>query len=106
MTCDYCGSYLHLANKCWEKQRNKGNYRTYAAVDEEDDQFHDCQEYDSDEEEAHMSYNEDFMEGEDEDGSEAHHLGAIGLSPGMRAGKKTRSKTYFVDNITLMASTE
>ena len=53
-TCDYCGSYLHLVNKCWEKQRSKGNYRTYAMLDEEE--FHDCEEYDSDEEEAHMSH--------------------------------------------------
>ena len=111
MTCDYCGSYLHLANKCWEKQKSKGNYRTYAAVDEEE--FYDCEEIDSDEEEAHMSHvshisHEGFMEGEDEDGSEAfiaHHLGANGIdSTGAR--KKTKSKTYFVDNITFMASTK
>ena len=94
MTCDYCGSYLHLANKCWEKQRNKGNYKTYAAVDEEDDQFHDCQDYDSDEEEAHMSHNEGFMEGEDEEPSDLVQVWEQERRPGPRLTSSTTSRSW------------
>ena len=41
MTCDFCGSFLHLQANCWDKKRNKVG--TYAAMDgqyEDEEDYH------------------------------------------------------------------
>ena len=100
MTCDFCGSFLHLQASCWDK-RNQRQAKTFAATD---GQFDDDDEYGGGEVDDELG--EELDEDDDEgvtDESEAflaQHLGSLGLG-GSRKIKKI-STAHFMEDVTLI----
>ena len=93
MTCDFCGSFLHLQARCWEKKQHKVG--TYAAMD---GQFDDDGDYEDGDEEYETGL-EDLEDDEITEESEtflAEHLGALGLN---RARDMTKTKyVHYVED--------
>ena len=87
MTCDFCGSFLHLWKDCRDRQeqRNSKKFRTYAnMVDEDDEQ----EEYDEDDDQ----YEDDETTPESE-AFITHHLADLGLAGSSRSRRKKDWKT-------------
>ena len=99
MTCDYCGSFLHLQAQCWDTKQSKRNFRTYAAAEgymEEDKE--DEVDYETGIEELESEGDDDEKESE---AFLAEHLGSLGLrETGARPKQRKKNYLYYMENFT------
>ena len=104
MTCDFCGSFLHLWKDCRDRQEHRETriFKTYANIEDFDE--------DGYEQEGHEAYDHHDVEVTPE--SEAfvtHHLPDLGLKSSSNIprsrNKKNSSLNFYTDaNITLYTS--
>ena len=94
MTCDYCGSFLHLQAQCWDKKQSRRKNQTYATAEEE----YDFEEEEDDEEEYETGQEElETDEDEEVEAFLAEHLRNVGLA---NKKKKKKSLLYYMENFT------
>ena len=74
MTCDFCGSFLHLWKDCRDRQehRETRKFRTYANTEEFDEDG-----YEQEEDEANVHHDDE--ETPESEAFIAHHLSDLGL---------------------------